>query len=60
MISLLVSSAKKIDENAKKQDTVLAAQENKANDEANALIKKAEEEPLKEKPVGDDWNKDAK
>lgn len=60
IISLLVSGAKKIDENAKKQDAVLVAQENKANDEANALVKQAQEEPSKEKPVTDDWNKDAK
>jgi hypothetical protein len=56
LISLLVSSSKRIDTNAQKQDTKLAAQENQANTQANALAAQAAALPSTETPVSEDWN----
>lgn len=57
LIDILVSSANREMTDAKKQDASLAADENKANAQADELVKKAAEEPAKEKPVDDDWYK---
>lgn len=60
LIDILVSSSKKLLQDTKDKDTVLAGEEQKAKDDANALVQKAKEEPLKEKPVDDDWYKNNK
>ena len=56
-IDLLVSGAKKEVTETKKEDAVLAAYEKKANDAANQLVQQAKDEPLKQGPIDDDWNK---
>jgi hypothetical protein len=56
-IDLLVSGAKKEMADAKKEDAGLATDEKKANDAANQLVQQAKDEPLKEGPIDDDWNK---
>ena len=41
---------------AENKDQNLTAQENKANAQADALVKDSQELPKTEEPVGDDWN----
>lgn len=55
LIDLLISDSKKTMDDAKKKDGDLASQENKAKSDADALVKKAQEEPSKQKSVDDDW-----
>lgn len=57
LIDILVSSSKKLLQDTKDKDKVLVNEENKAKDDAAALVQKAKDEPLKEKPVDDDWYK---
>lgn len=57
LINILISSAKKTMEEAKKEDANLSSQENQAKADADALVKKAQEEPSKEQPVDADWFK---
>lgn len=57
LIDILVSSAKSLLKDTKEKDVVLANEEQKAKEDANTLVQKAKEEPLKEKPVDDDWYK---
>lgn len=56
-IDLLVSGGKKELDNAKKEDQSLASDEAKAKAQADQLVQQAQEEPSKEGPIGDDWNK---
>lgn len=42
---------------ATKQNAVLQAQETAANDQANALIKQANELPAQQMPVNENWDK---
>lgn len=57
LIDILVASAKSLLKDTKAKDAVLANEEQKAKDDADALVRKAKEEPLKEQPVDDDWYK---
>jgi len=57
LIDILVNSGKNIEKNAENKDGKLAAQENQANQQANDLVKKAEQLPSQEQPVDDDWYK---
>jgi len=57
LISLLVGSAKRVEDNAIKQDAKLASQENTANTQADALVVQAQQEPSKEQNVDKDWYK---
>ena len=57
LIGLLVSGGKTTLDNAKKEDTALAAQETQANTSADQLVEKAKEESADKPPIGDDWNK---
>lgn len=54
---ILLYLAKREMDGAKKEDQSLANQESKANDEADKLIKEAEDLPKHEKPVDNDWFK---
>lgn len=54
--SLLVYGAKKETETSKKEDQILATKEKSENDQANTLIKAAEDLPKQEGSVSDDWN----
>ena len=56
-MSLLASLSKKELQDAQKTDTQLKAQENAANQQADALVKKADELPSQEGKVDDDWDK---
>lgn len=55
--SSVVAGGKAAVEEATKKDEVLAKEEQSANTQADALVEKAKEEPLKETQVGTDWNK---
>ena len=57
LIGLLVSGGKAAVDDAKKKDTVLAAQETQANTDADKLVEKAKEEGADKPAIGDDWNK---
>ena len=57
LIDLIVAGGKKQVEEATAKDAVLAKEESAANDQANALVQKAANEPGKDEPVTDDWNK---
>ena len=57
IIDLLLSSAKQIEADAKKEDSKLASQENQANTEADKLVQQAQEEPAKQPPVDVNWYK---
>src|SRR5882672_6409764 len=59
LIRLIVGSAKKLEDDTAKKDAVLLADENKANDQADALVKDAEQkaEDAKNIPVNTDWYK---
>lgn len=54
--ALLVYGAKKETDTSHKEDQVLATKEKSENDQANALIKTAEDLPKQEGQVSDDWN----
>jgi hypothetical protein len=55
--ALLVASGAREIKADQKQDQKLAAQENTASQQGDALVTKAVNEPNSEKPVTDDWNK---
>lgn len=59
LIQLIMGSAKKLEDDTIKKDAVLLADENKANDQANTLVKDAEKkaEDSKNIPVNEDWYK---
>lgn len=57
LISILLSSMKHIEDESQTKDTDLVKKENTDNAAANSLVQQANEEPTKEKPVTDDWNK---
>ena len=57
IIDILVSSSKRVLTDSEIKDTTLAKQESEANKAANALVNRANEAPLKEKPVDENWNK---
>lgn len=55
--SLLAAASKKDVENAQKTDAQLKSQEDAANQQADALVKKADELPAQQGTVTDDWYK---
>lgn len=57
LIDLIVSSSKKLFENAQKQDQALQNEENKNSAQADALVKEANDLPSTEKPVDENWYK---
>ena len=57
LIDLLLNSAKRVSDNAKKEDGKLANEESQANSQANDLIKKAQDLPNQQKPIDRDWYK---
>jgi hypothetical protein len=57
LISLLVSSGKRVFTKAQTQDADLAKQETQANQQSDQLVQDAQNAPSKEKPITDDWNK---
>jgi hypothetical protein len=57
IIDILVKNAGEIMKETEKKDKDLASQESRANDQANDLIKKAQEEGQNKPPIGEDWNK---
>lgn len=57
IIDILVSSAKRTVDSAKKEDSQLAKQEGDASKAADDLVAKANSEAGKEQPISDDWNK---
>lgn len=57
LMDLLNSASKKDLQNAQKTDIVLKAKEETANQQADALVKQAEDLPKQEGTVQDDWFK---
>lgn len=57
IIDILVSNSKEILEDAKKQDTQLKSEENKANDQANQLVKESKDLSKNKPKIDEDWNK---
>lgn len=60
VINLIVGNAKKLFNNTQKQSQVLQTQENKDNQQANALVQEAENLSDTEKLVDENWNKNEK
>lgn len=57
LIDILVTSAKTLLANTKKESATLQAEQDEANKKADDLVKKAKEEPSKNEPSDDDWYK---
>lgn len=56
IIDLLVKDSKKTLDDATKKDDQLKAEETQANQQADALVKKAAEEGKTDAPVDENWN----
>lgn len=57
LIDILTASSKRVLDSAQKQDEKLAAQENLANSQANALVDEANKLNNEKPSIDDDWNK---
>lgn len=57
LVDFLINSAKRVDQNAQKQDSVLANQETDLKKQADAAVDQAAKDAPKDGPVTDDWYK---
>lgn len=57
LLDLLINSAKRVDQNAQKQDSKLANQETQLKQQADAAVQQAAKDAPKDGPVSDDWYK---
>src|SRR5271166_455862 len=57
ILSYLLNSGKRAEQSALAKDAQMQAQENKDNQQADALVQQAADLPKTEQPVGTDWNK---
>ena len=56
-LDFLINSAKRVDQNAQKQDSALANQENQLKQQADAAVQQATKDAPKDGPVDDNWYK---
>lgn len=57
LIDLIVSNGKRLFQNTQKKNDALQQKENQVNQQADDLVKKANDLPNQEQPVNDDWYK---
>ncbi|CAM6004828.1 unnamed protein product [Sphagnum balticum] len=56
-LDFLINSAKNVNKNAQKKDSVLADQETQLKQQADAAVQQAQQDAPKDGPVSDDWYK---